>query len=389
MTSIVADGDGRRPIKEVKYLRAIMTGGGTGGHIYPALAIARGLQTRFPDIEILYVGTNRGLEADIVPKADFPFRAITVAGLERKLSLNNIKVVVQAWQGYREAGEIIKEFQPNVVIGTGGYVCGPVVLAAARKGIPTLIHEQNALPGITNKILSRFVDQVTVTFEDSIKYFSNKSKVTLTGLPVRPEITQAKRASAFETFNLHPDKLTLLVFGGSRGARKINQAMLQTIEKYGNDPRIQILHATGQVGYQEFLDAAREQGIKLDNYDNIIIKPYLYNMHEALAAADVVVSRAGAATLAELTILGLPAILIPYPYASENHQEHNARALEDRGAAVLIKDADLTGAKLIEILDGLIEDEAKLKKMSNSSHKLGRPQALNDIIRCVENILPR
>lgn len=370
-------------------MRAIMTGGGTGGHIYPALAIARGLQSHFPDIEILYVGTNRGLESDIVPKAGFPFRAITVAGLERKLSFNNIKVVVQAWQGYREAGEIIKEFQPDVVIGTGGYVCGPVVLAAARKGISTLIHEQNALPGITNKILSRFADQVTVTFEDSIKYFSNKAKVTLTGLPVRPEIIQAQRSSAVKTFNLQSDRLTLLVFGGSRGARKINQAMLQTIKKYGNDPRVQILHATGQVGHQEFLDAVTEQGIKLDNYDNIIIKPYFYNMHEALAAADIVVSRAGAATLAELTILGLPSILIPYPYASENHQEHNARALEDRGAAVLIKDSELTGAKLIEILDGLIEDKAKLQKMSDSSHKLGRPQALSDIIRCIENILPR
>ena len=370
-------------------MRVIMTGGGTGGHIYPALAIARGMQNRFPDAEVLYVGTNRGLEADIVPKANYPFRAITVAGLERKVSLNNFKVLLQAWQGYREAGQIVREFRPDVVIGTGGYVCGPVVLAAARRDVPTLIHEQNALPGITNKILSRFVDQVTVTFEDSVKYFSAKAKVTLTGLPVRPEITQAQRSIAIEALGLQPGRLTLLVFGGSRGARRINQAMLQTIEKYGNDPRVQILHATGQFGYQEFLDEALAKGIKLDKYDNVIIKDYLYNMHDALAAADLVISRAGAATLAELTVLGLPSILIPYPYAAENHQEHNARALDDRGAAVLIKDAELTGAKLIATLEQIIGDRSYLEKMSNASKKMGRPQALNDIIRCVENILPR
>lgn len=366
-----------------------MTGGGTGGHIYPALAIARGLQNRFPGIEILYVGTNRGLEADIVPKAHFPFRAITVSGLERKLALSNLKVLWQAFEGYREAAQIIKEFKPNVVIGTGGYVCGPVVLAAARRGIPTLIHEQNAFPGVTNKLLARFVDQVTVTFEDSVRYFSNKAKVTLTGLPVRPEIIQAQREGAQREFKLDPGKLTLLVFGGSRGARRINQAMLDTLEKFGNDPRLQILHATGQVGYEEFCQEVAQRGMNVDKYDNIIIKPYLYNMHEALAAADLVVSRAGAATLAELTVLGLPSILIPYPYAAENHQEHNARALAERGAAVLIKDADLTGPKLIEALTELLEKRDRLKEMSESSRQLGRPQALEDIIQCVEKILPR
>ncbi|SHF42347.1 undecaprenyldiphospho-muramoylpentapeptide beta-N-acetylglucosaminyltransferase [Desulforamulus putei] len=370
-------------------MRAILTGGGTGGHIYPALAIARGLQNRFPNTEILYVGTNRGLEADIVPKAHFPFRAITVSGMERKISFTNFKVLWQAWQGYREAARIVKTFKPDVVIGTGGYVCGPVVMAAARRGIPTLIHEQNALPGITNRILSKFVDQVAVTFEDSLKYFPGKAKVTLTGLPVRPEIMQAKRTDALTSLNLSGEKLTLLVFGGSRGARKINQAMAEVIKKYGNHPKIQVLHATGQAGYQEFLHELTNNGIDLDKYVNIIIKPYLYNMHEALAAADLVISRAGAATLAELTVLGLPSVLIPYPYASENHQEYNARALADRGAAVLIKDAELTGSKLVGTIEGIINQPDRLQSMSRASQKLGRPEALNDIIRCVEKILPR
>ncbi|MEW6064390.1 MAG: undecaprenyldiphospho-muramoylpentapeptide beta-N-acetylglucosaminyltransferase [Bacillota bacterium] len=370
-------------------MRAILTGGGTGGHIYPALAIARGLQNRFPDTEILYVGTNRGLEADIVPKANFPFQAITVSGLERKLSLANLKVLWQAWQGCREAARIMKTFKPDVVIGTGGYVCGPVVMAAARRGIPTLIHEQNALPGITNRLLSRFVDQVAVTFEDSVKYFSGKAKVVVTGLPVRPEIMQTDRTKALTSLNLHGEKLTLLVFGGSLGARRINQAMVEVVKRYGNDPKVQVLHATGQLGYQEFLNELANNGIVLDKYVNIIVKPYLYNMHEALAAADLVISRAGAATLAELTVSGLPSVLIPYPYASENHQEHNARALADRGAAVLIKDADLTGGKLVETVENIINDTNRLENMSRASQKMGRPGALHDIIKCVEKILPR
>ncbi|SHK24479.1 undecaprenyldiphospho-muramoylpentapeptide beta-N-acetylglucosaminyltransferase [Desulforamulus aeronauticus] len=370
-------------------MRAIVTGGGTGGHIYPALAIAKGLQSHFSHTEILYVGTNHGLEADIVPKANLSFQAITVSGLERKLSLSNLKVFWQAWQGYREAARIIQNFRPDVVIGTGGYVCGPVVLAAARRGIPTLIHEQNALPGITNRILSRVAKGVAVTFEDSVQYFSNRDKIAVTGLPVRPEITESHRREALKALGLDEERLTLLVFGGSRGARRINQAMVEVIQHYGNQPAIQIIHATGQAGYQEFLDAAKDRGIELDKYVNIIIKPYLYNMQEALAAADLVVSRAGAATLAELTVLGLPSILIPYPYAAENHQEFNAKALADRGAAVLIKDAELTGATLIAELQKIISNENRLRNMSLASEKLGRPEALDDIIKCVEKILPR
>ncbi|MEG6521887.1 undecaprenyldiphospho-muramoylpentapeptide beta-N-acetylglucosaminyltransferase [Desulfotomaculum sp. 1211_IL3151] len=370
-------------------MRVIMTGGGTGGHIYPALAIARGMQNRFSEAQILYVGTNRGLEADIVPKAHFPFRAITVSGLQRKVSVENFKVLWRAYQGYREASAIIKDFQPNVVIGTGGYVCGPVVMAAARKGIPTLIHEQNAFPGITNRILAKFVDQVNVTFEDSLPYFGSKRNITLTGLPVRPEILQADKKQALNSFGLKEDRLTLLVFGGSRGARRINQAMLETIKKFGRDNRLQILHATGQVGYEEFIQELINNGIDVGQYGNIIIKPYLYNMHEALAAADLIVSRAGAATLAELTILGLPSILIPYPYASENHQEHNARALVDRGAAVLIKDSELTGPRLVQAIEDILQNREKLKNMSQASGKLGRPEALSDIIKCVEKILTK
>ncbi|AEG61552.1 undecaprenyldiphospho-muramoylpentapeptide beta-N-acetylglucosaminyltransferase [Desulforamulus ruminis] len=370
-------------------MRAIITGGGTGGHIYPALAIAKGLQHRFPHAQILYVGTTQGLEADIVPKANFPFKAITVSGFERKFSPGNLKVAWQALQGYRQARAVIKKFKPQVVIGTGGYVCGPVVLAAARLGIPTLIHEQNALPGVTNRILSRVVDRVAVSFEDSMPYFPKKAAVTLTGLPVRPEILQAERDLSLASLGLRDDRITILVFGGSRGARRINQAMTEVIRRFGNRPEVQILHATGQAGYREFLEQLERQGINLDDYVNITIVPYLYNMHEALAVADMVVSRAGAATLAELTLLGLPSILIPYPYAAENHQEHNARALADRGAAVLIKDAELTGLTLVEQMEGMIQDKNRLKDMAQVSQKLGRAKALDDIVDCVEEILPR
>ncbi|MDO7788009.1 undecaprenyldiphospho-muramoylpentapeptide beta-N-acetylglucosaminyltransferase [Desulforamulus aquiferis] len=370
-------------------MRAVLTGGGTGGHIYPALAIAKGLQERFAGTDILYIGTNRGLEADLVPKAGFPFKAITVAGLERKISLANVKILWQAIRGFQEAKALLKEFRPDVVIGTGGYVCGPVVLAASRLGIPTLIHEQNALPGITNKLLSRVVDQVTVTFEDSRKYFSKGVKVGLTGLPIRPEILQAERHTALNNLQLKDDLLTLLVFGGSRGARRINQAMVDVVREFGNSQSIQVIHATGQTGYDEFIKDCQNKGIDLDKYVNINIKAYLYNMHDALGAADLVVSRAGAATLAELTVLGIPSILIPYPYASENHQEFNARALADRGAAVLVKDKDLTGPLLVKEIRSIINDAERLRNMSLASKRLGRAGALNDIIDCVEKILPR
>ncbi len=368
-------------------LRFVVTGGGTGGHIYPALAIAKGLKDRHPEAEVLYIGTARGMEADIVPKEGFSFKGIAAAGLERRLSLKNLLVLWQAGKGFIQAGRIIRTWRPDIVIGTGGYVCGPVVMSAVLMGIPTLIHEQNAFPGITNRILSLFVNRVAVTFAGSEKYFKNQDKLTLTGLPVRPQVLEVDRLSGLKKLGLEGSRFLLLSFGGSRGARTINKAMVEVIKMYAGVPGMKILHVTGSLGHAEFLDDLAAAGIDLVKADNVMIVSYLYNMQDALAAADLVISRAGAATLAELTVLGIPSILIPYPYASENHQEFNARALEKESAAVVVLDRSLNGKILCRKISDLLNDPDGLSAMASSSRKIGKRDALEDIIDCVDELV--
>lgn len=368
-------------------MRFVVAGGGTGGHIYPALAIARGLKDRYPGAEILYIGTARGMEADIVPKEGLQFKGIAAAGLERKLSPRNLLVLWQAGRGFCQASGIIGHWRPDAVIGTGGYVCGPVVLAAALRGIPTLIHEQNALPGITNRVLSRFAGKVAVTFADSVKYFRRREKVRLTGLPVRPEILRVDRRAGLEKLGLKGDRFFLFSFGGSRGARTINEAMVAVIKNFAGDPRLNILHVTGKTGHGEFLKACTAAGIDLGKIGNVTIMSYIYNMQDALAAADLVIGRAGAATLAELTALGIPSILIPYPYASENHQEFNARALEKEGAALVVLDRRLNGELLCRMVAELLDDRGRLSAMACASKKMGKNRALEDIIDCVDELI--
>jgi UDP-N-acetylglucosamine--N-acetylmuramyl-(pentapeptide) pyrophosphoryl-undecaprenol N-acetylglucosamine transferase len=367
-------------------LRFVLTGGGTGGHIYPALAIARGLKDRYPGAEILYLGNAGGMESDIIPKEGIPFTGIASAGLERKLSLRNLLVLYQAWQGLRQAGRIMLAWKPDVVIGTGGYVCGPVILAAALRRIPTLIHEQNALPGITNRILSRFASRIAITFAASASYFPRQEKVRFTGLPVRPEILQADKAAGLSRLGFEQGRFFLFSFGGSRGARTINKAMVEVIKSFADDKRLNILHATGTTGYQEFLEDCAANGLDPVKLSNIRIMPFVDNMPDALAA-DLVISRAGAATLAELTALGIPSILIPYPYASENHQEFNARAMEKEGAAIVVSDRDLSGALLCGKISELLSDRGRLSAMSAASKNIGRTGALEDIMKTVDELI--
>ncbi|MDA8236155.1 MAG: undecaprenyldiphospho-muramoylpentapeptide beta-N-acetylglucosaminyltransferase [Clostridia bacterium] len=368
-------------------MRLLVTGGGTGGHIYPALAIARGFQQRHEGAEILYVGTNRGLEADIVPKAGYAFRTVTVEGLERKLSLKLLTSGLKAVQGLLDTRRILQVFRPQAVVGTGGYVCGPVVLMAALQGIPCLIHEQNAYPGITNKMLARFVNQVALTFGESAKYFPPRAPVKLTGLPIRPEVLAAEKEKGRANLGLDKDKFLVLVTGGSRGARSINKAMVEVHKWFAGRPEVQILHITGQSGYEDTLVQLEKEGITLTPKGNSIIKPYLYNMEDALAAADLIICRAGATTLAEVTARGIPAVLIPYPYAAENHQEHNARSLENHGAAIVILDKDLMGYSLLQTLEALLDAPPRLQAMAVNSLKLGKPAALDEILDMVDELV--
>ena len=365
-------------------MKVIVTGGGTGGHIYPALAIAQGLQERKKDCQILYVGTHAGMEARLVPGAGFSFQGVSGQGLPRRLGLETVKTVGKSFKALWETKEILRKFKPDLVVGTGGYVSGPVVLTAALFGIPTLLHEQNALPGITNKILARFVKKVMVTFPDSIAHFGLSGKIVLVGLPVRPEIGKVSRGEGAKHFGLNPDKPTLLVTGGSRGARSLNQAMVSVLKHLEQRPEVQVIWATGKETYYETVKMLKDRGLRWQRPEWRVME-YLRDMPQAYAAADLCVSRAGAASLAELMVAGKPSILVPYPYAAENHQEYNAKALVQAGAASLILDRELNGERLWQEVAALLGEPQKLKIMAEEAKKLAQPEALAKIVDlCLE-----
>lgn len=364
-------------------MKVIVTGGGTGGHIYPALAIAKALSARIPGADILYVGTTAGMEAKLVPANGLKFSGIPGKGLPRKLSVDLFKAAHSAVLAIWQTRRILKEFGPDLVVGTGGYVSGPVVLTAALAGIPTILHEQNALPGKTNKVLSRFVDKVILTFPGSQKYFRQPKKATVIGLPVRVEIGRIDRARGAKEFGLNPKKKTLLVTGGSRGALSINKAMAGLLATIKNDGDIQVIWAVGSATYQATIADLEQKGIAWKN-DRWRIREYIDNMPEALACADLCVCRAGAATLAELSAAGRASILVPYPYAAENHQEYNARAFEDNGAASVILDKDLNADVLAEEVRKLMHSPYLLEEMGQKAKQVFEPEALQKIVElCV------
>lgn len=362
----------------MKIMKIIVSGGGTGGHIYPALTLIRTLQQKVDKLEVLYVGTHAGLEADIIPKENIPFATVDLQGFKRSLSPDNILRAARAIKGVGKAMGIVRKFEPDVVVGTGGYVCGPVLMAASLLGIPALIQEQNVIPGITNKILSKFVDKIATGYQEANAAFP-ASKVIFTGNPIRSEVMAKKQRTDYEQFGLKADRRTILVSGGSRGARTINRAMVDVLKHYAGRDDVQILHATGKGEYEDILNRIAAAGLDLQNSDNIKVKPYLYNMPQAMAITDLAVFRAGATGLAELTAKGVPAILVPYPYAAENHQEHNARAVERAGAAKVILNKDLTAPLLIDTIDELLAHPDRLAAMAEASHRLGRPEAADTI----------
>jgi len=369
-------------------MRVIVSGGGTGGHVYPALAIADGLRLRHPTAEILYVGTRNGLEHDIVPRTGYQFYAISGAGLKRRFTPGNLVTLWRAARGLAEAWVLLSRFKPDVVVGTGGYVCGPVVLAAVCKRVPTLIHEQNAFPGLTNRILARFASCTTLTFGEAVRYLPHKARVRITGLPVRPEILAARRDEARAYYGLD-NIFTVVSFGGSRGARSINEAMVEVCRALKDDPAVRLYHATGRAQYDAFLKSLGDVQISLSAARNINIEPYFYDIARLLAAADLVISRAGASTIAEITALGIPSILVPYPFATGNHQEHNARALVRQGAAVLVPDRDLSGDVLLRLIEGLRRDVERRQRMAEAARALGKPDALERLLDIIDRLAVR
>jgi UDP-N-acetylglucosamine--N-acetylmuramyl-(pentapeptide) pyrophosphoryl-undecaprenol N-acetylglucosamine transferase len=362
-------------------MKIVVSGGGTGGHIYPALALIREIQKETKAAKFLYIGTNQGLESRLVPREGIPFQAIHITGFKRKLSFENIKTVFRFLKGVQDSKRILKQFNPDVVIGTGGYVCGPVVYAAAKLGIPTMIHEQNSVPGLTNKFLSRYVDRIAICFEEAGKFFPEE-KVVLTGNPRASEVLGQDAEKGRNSVGLKANVPAVLIFGGSRGARPINEAVLKSLAKFAEKP-YQVLYVTGDIHYEKVLQEAEISG----NPENVIIKPFVHNMPEVLQAIDLVVSRAGATTLAELTSLGVPSILIPSPYVTNNHQEKNARALSSHGAAELLLESELNSVKLVEKIDQIIMNQEKLQMMKAAAKKLGIPDAVKRVFDVMKEIV--
>lgn len=358
-------------------MRIVMCGGGTGGHVNPAISIADTIKKRFPDARISFIGTEKGIEHILVPKAGYDISFVKVRGFKRSLSLKNIDAAVKAVTSVMRAKKLLKEANPDLVIGTGGYVSWPTVKAASKLGIPTLIHEQNAYPGMTTKMLSKFADKVCISFEESRKFFDEpvREKLILTGNPVKPnEIT---RAQARKQLGLKDEQVYILSYGGSLGAEKVNEFCFDLMGYVKEHKELYHTHAIGRGGYEKYSAIAREKGY--DKAENIEILEYIYDMPLRQAAADIIVCRAGAITLAELACMEKTSILIPSPNVTDDHQYKNALVLANACAAVVMRESEVTGEKLIAQVASLAGDKNKRAVAEANIRKFARPNAVEEI----------
>ncbi|MDR6224799.1 undecaprenyldiphospho-muramoylpentapeptide beta-N-acetylglucosaminyltransferase [Desmospora profundinema] len=357
--------------------KILLSGGGTGGHIYPALSIVQAVRRRFPDVEVAYIGTKNGLEATIVPKAgDIRFFDVEIQGFKRKLSLDNVQTVAKFLKAVRDCKEAIRSFEPEVVVGTGGYVSGPTLYAAAKMNVPTFILEPDVLPGLTTRFLTRYVDTVAVSLSGSEQYLTKAKRLIHTGNPRGTEAVQADAVKGRASLGLEgSDKPIVLIAGGSRGAKPINEAVLAMLPRMREFKELHFVFVTGEVHYDEVT-------AKLNNepMDNLTVQPFIYNMPDVLAATSLMVGRSGASFLAELTALGIPSILVPSPYVTNNHQEMNARWLEEQGAGRMILERELTGNTLWTAIEAIMKDPESHHHMSEASKRLGRPDAAEVIV---------
>lgn len=365
-------------------MKIIVTGGGTGGHVYPAVSIAEKIKQERPEAEILFIGTQKGLESDVVVQLGYDFKAIEVEGFRRKLSKGTFKSVYLMFKGFFQAGRLIKAFKPDIIVGTGGYVAGPVMLQGALRNIKTLIHEQNAIPGVTIKLLSPFVDRVCVSYAESFEYFKRKEKLVLTGNPIRDTFKHLDRKTCRNKLNLtHP---TLLSVGGSGGAKAINDGVFELIEAY-NNKEMHLIHITGKSYYEAFMSQLKEKNIVLGS--NIKVYNYVYNMPEYMVASDMILSRAGALTLAEIAIVGLPSILMPSPHVAHDHQSYNAMVYEKSGAGIMLKQKDIKENSVLNLVQRHLFEPEHLLKMRCNAKNLAKPQAteliVKEINKCLES----
>lgn len=351
-------------------MKILFATGGTAGHINPALAVASYIREIYPDCEIMFIGTADHMESRLVPQAGFDFKTINISGFKRSFSpsaiSHNIKTVFRLIKSSGDSKKIIKQFNPNVVVGFGGYVSGPVLQSAVKLGIPTCIHEQNAFPGITNKTLAKEVDKVMLTVEDAKKYLQPKNPVEITGLPVRGELLRADKAMSRAQLGIPDDKYLVLSFGGSLGAKPINEAMYDILLSSAESGRYCHIHSVGTNG-TEYLEKFEKAGFVNGKKGTVEVRQYIDNMDVCMSAADLVIGRAGASSLSEIEAMGKASILIPSPYVAENHQFHNAMALVNRDAGFVIEEKDLTTQVLNDKINELLNDENKLKTVEKNA----------------------
>jgi UDP-N-acetylglucosamine--N-acetylmuramyl-(pentapeptide) pyrophosphoryl-undecaprenol N-acetylglucosamine transferase len=359
-------------------IRLLIAAGGTGGHVYPGIAVAEEWRRRHPDSEVIFVGTSRGVENSAVPQAGFTLRTIAARGIPRRIGFGVLRAVAAAVKSVAQAASILREIRPHVVVVTGGYVSGPVGLMAKLRGIPVVVQEQNSVPGATNRWLNLIADEVHISFVESRNYFRRRNNLKVTGNPIRRSLLRQDRTSAYEFLRLDPRRSTLLVFGGSRGAASINRAFQDALPRLDRLQNIQIIWQAGR----DEAPAMRERAKRVSIPVHVV--PYLDQMEKAYAVADLAVCRAGAMTIAELTACGVPAILVPYPYATHDHQTVNARGLLERGAAEVIKDQDLDGDDLAQRIIKLFQDESRLRRMARNARAFSRTNAAERLVASIE-----
>ena len=368
-------------------MRVMFACGGTGGHINPAVSVAKFLKERRPESEIYFIGAPEGLETRLVPKEGFELKLVNISSFRRKVDpvsvIKNIGTVFKIYGSLRQAGELINEFKPDVVMGTGGYASFPVVYKAAKMKIPTIIHESNAFPGLATKMLAGKADRILVSFEESAKYYKRSGAVRVTGTPVREGFVFNRKEESKRELGLE-GKLVLVSFMGSLGAREMNKKIAEFIAIESKNSEFIHIHSAGSYGYRWMPQMVADMGVELEAHPDIDLKEYIYDMPKVLAAADLAICRGGASTLSELAAAAKPAIIIPSPNVAENHQEKNARVLEARGAAVVVKESEVTGKSLYDLTREIINDRSRLESMEKNLKNMA---ILNATERIYETIL--
>ncbi len=370
-------------------MKVVISAAGTGGHINPGIVIANKIKEKYRDAEIVFFGTNRGLEIDLVPRAGYKLKTIEAYGIQKEINFTNIKNLVKTYFSRKDVAEFFDEFKPDIVIGTGGYICGPVFSVALKRGIPTMLHESNAYPGRAVKMFSKKVDTILVGFEETKKLLKGAKRVVFTGTPTKikkSSVSVSRKEEINKEFNIKENLPIVLIFGGSQGAKKINDATLELIKTAKNE-KYQIIWATGPKQYDIIKEELNNEGININNIKNTKIVPYIYNMEELMNLSDLLVCRSGAMTITEVAIVGKPAIFIPLPSRGANRQEVNARVLEKLGAAKVILNDELNARILSEKIDEIIVDKDELIEMGRMANKIAPEDVENKILDEVINLV--